>query len=77
MYAEAGELGVSVGVVPMRGLLPQTLNQACEALEGDAVVTAALGETLSAEFVKLKRDEALAYARHVSAWELERYGARF
>jgi glutamine synthetase len=59
------------------GLLPQTLNQACEALEGDAVITAALGETLSAEFVKLKRDEALAYARHVSAWELERYGARF
>ena len=59
------------------GLLPQTLNQACEALEGDAVVTAALGETLSAEFVKLKRDEALAYARHVSAWELDRYGARF
>ena len=59
------------------GLLPQTLAQACEALEGDAVVSAALGETLSTEFLALKRDEALAYARHVSTWELERYGARF
>jgi glutamine synthetase len=41
------------------------------------VVCEALGETLTDEFLRLKRDEALAYARHVSAWELERYAASF
>jgi glutamine synthetase len=58
-------------------LLPQTLAQACDALEADTVITAALGETLTTQFLLLKRAEALAHARHVSAWELERYGARF
>lgn len=58
-------------------LLPQTLEQACDALEHDAVVTGALGPTLSAQFLALKRAEALAYARHVSAWELDRYAAAF
>jgi len=58
-------------------LLPQSLDQACTALEGDAVVQAALGETLAAEFLRLKRAEWTDYARHVSAWELERYAAAF
>jgi glutamine synthetase len=31
----------------------------------------------AAQFLALKRDEALAYARHVSTWELERYAALF
>ena len=59
------------------GLLPQTLGEALDALEADDVVCEALGETLTDEFLRLKRDEALAYARHVSAWELERYAAFF
>jgi glutamine synthetase len=59
------------------GLLPQSLEQALDALEADAVITGALGETLTHEFVRLKRDEWLAYARHVSGWELERYAAAF
>lgn len=57
--------------------LPQTLDAALDALQADAVVCAALGDTLTDEFLRLKRDEATAYARHVSAWELDRYAALF
>jgi glutamine synthetase len=59
------------------GVLPQSLGEACDALAADAVVTAALGETLTAQFLQLKRAEHVSHARHVSAWELERYAARF
>jgi len=59
------------------GLLPQSLGQAIDALEADEVLCAALGATLSAEFIRLKRDEWSAYARHVGTWELERYAAMF
>ncbi len=59
------------------GLLPQTLGEALDALESDTVVCDALGPTLQREFVRLKRDEQLAYARHVSAWEFARYAAAF
>jgi glutamine synthetase len=40
-------------------------------------VAGALGATLVREFVSLKRDEALACARHVSDWELARYVTAF
>ncbi len=59
------------------GLLPQSLAQALDALEADTVVCGALGPVLTTEFLRLKRAEWLAYARHVSAWELERYAAAF
>lgn len=59
------------------GLLPQTLAEAVDALEADAALTDALGATLTREFCTLKRDEALAYSRHISDWELERYAAAF
>lgn len=58
-------------------LLPQTLGEACDALQADAVLTTTLGDTLSREFLALKRDEALAYARHVSLWEYRRYGCMY
>jgi glutamine synthetase len=58
-------------------LLPQSLNEAVDALECDAVIGAALGPVLAAEFIRAKRAEWLAYARHVSAWELQRYGTLF
>ena len=58
-------------------LLPQSLQEAIDALRGDEVVRGALGDSLAAEFDRLKRAEWTAYARHVSAWELERYGALF
>ena len=59
------------------GLLPQSLGEAIVALEADATVQAALGAALSTEFIRLKRAEWSAYARHVSAWELERYADVF
>ena len=59
------------------GLQPQSLDAAIDALHGSTLMQQALGATLHREFVRLKRDEALAYARHVSGWELARYAAAF
>jgi len=58
-------------------LLPQSLREAIDALRADEVVRGALGESLAAEFDRLKRIEWTEYARHVGDWELERYGALF
>ena len=57
-------------------VLPQTLAQAADALEADEVIASALGPSLMANWLPLLRDEALAYARHVSDWEFERYVTR-
>ena len=59
------------------GVLPQSLGEAIAALEADTTVLGALGTALSAEFTRLKRAEWSSYARHVSAWELERYADVF
>jgi len=59
------------------GLLPQSLEAAIDALEHSELMRHALGTTLHREFVRLKRDEWLGYARHVSAWEFDRYAATF
>jgi glutamine synthetase len=53
--------------------LPQNLGEAITALEGDAVIRAALGDNLFNEFVTLKRMEWIEYSRHVSDWEQARY----
>ena len=62
-------------------LLPQTLGEAIDALEADAVITDALGPTLLREFSALKREEAAASTSHVSrevsAWEFDRYVTAF
>jgi len=58
-------------------VLPQSLGEAVDALAADEVISAALGETLTREFTRLKRDEWTEYARHVSAWEINRYAAAF
>jgi glutamine synthetase len=76
---------LTVAQVRERGiaLLPQSLIEALDALEGDAVIGGALGETLLREFCALKRDEAAAYARDaapsadVSDWEFDRYVTAF
>ena len=70
---------LSLEQVRARGiaLLPQHLGEALDALAADAVVRGALGETLSAQFISLKRDEHTQHARHVSDWELARYAALF
>ncbi|MGE0801062.1 MAG: type III glutamate--ammonia ligase [Lautropia sp.] len=55
------------------GLLPQNLSAALDTLEADPVVSGALGEDLTREFVALKRMEWIEYSRHVSDWETRRY----
>ena len=57
--------------------MPQHLGEAVDALEADATVCGALGDTLAREFIAAKRDEHAAYARHVSDWELQRYVTAF
>jgi glutamine synthetase len=70
---------LSLAQIAERGiaLLPQHLAQAVDALEADATVCGALGDTLARQFVALKRREYTEYARHVSDWELQRYVTAF
>ena len=51
--------------------------ESVDALAGDEVICNALGDTLSGEFIRLKRDEWTEYARHVSGWEMARYATAF
>jgi glutamine synthetase len=54
-------------------LLPQSLNEAVDALEADKVICDGLGGDLAREFIRLKRMEWTEYSRHVSDWESRRY----
>ncbi len=63
--AQVDELGVS--------RLPETLNDALDALEGDRFLCEALGERLVGSFLKMKRQEWQEYHRTVSEWEIDRY----
>jgi glutamine synthetase len=66
---------LSVEELAAKGIevLPQSLKEAVDALEQDAVVRAGLGAELSQEFIRLKRMEWTEYSRHVSEWESRRY----
>jgi glutamine synthetase len=55
------------------GLIPQSLVEAITCFEEDPVVQQALGPELSAEFVKVKRQEWVQYHNTVSRWEIDRY----
>lgn len=55
------------------GILPQSLSEAIDEFEGDKVIRDALGDSLSEEFIKIKRVESMEYQRHVSDWEINRY----
>ena len=57
--------------------LPHDLNEACDELEKDEVITAALGEHISSHFLAAKRQEWREYITQVSAWELEHYLAKY
>ena len=57
--------------------LPRDLNEACDELEKDKVITGALGEHITTHFVAAKRQEWSEYISQVSAWELENYLAKY
>jgi glutamine synthetase len=53
--------------------IPRDLNEACDALEGDAVVCDALGDHVTRHYLAAKRQEWQEYGMQVSSWELARY----
>jgi len=57
--------------------LPHALNEACDELEKNDVVMAARGEHIAQHFLAATRAEWREDNQQVSAWELERYLARF
>jgi glutamine synthetase len=57
--------------------LPHDLNEACDELEKDEVIKAALGEHITRHFLAAKRQEWRDYITQVSAWELEQYLAKY
>jgi glutamine synthetase len=71
-----GDVGVmTVDEMLEAGLtfLPRTLPEALQALENDDVVAGALGETILAHFLSVKRSELAAYELHVHPWERATY----
>jgi glutamine synthetase len=52
---------------------PETAGEALTELERDEVLMTALGAPLGAEYVKVRRAEAAAYAEHDTAYELEHH----
>lgn len=71
-----GDVGVmTVDEMLEAGLtfLPRTLAEALQALENDEVVAGALGETILAHFLAVKRSELAAYELHVHPWERATY----
>jgi glutamine synthetase len=53
--------------------LPGDLNSACDALERDDVLRAALGDHVTRHYLAAKRQEWREYGMQVSSWELARY----
>jgi glutamine synthetase len=57
--------------------LPRNLEEACDELEKDGVVMAALGDHVARHFLTAKRQEWYDYITQVHAWELEQYLAKY
>jgi glutamine synthetase len=57
--------------------LPEDLNEACDALEKDEIVQAALGEHVAEHYLNAKRQEWRDYVTQVSQWELDQYLAKY
>ena len=70
---------LSLAQIRERGiaLLPQSLGEALDALAADELICTTLGETLTQQFLALKRAEIAEYQHHVSDWELRRYAQAF
>ena len=54
-------------------VLPQSLNEAIDALESDSLICDQMGRDFINEFISMKRIEWVDYHRDVSDWELKRY----
>lgn len=59
------------------GILPQSLNEALDALEADTLFTEMMGQEIVSEFLAVKREEWTEYSRHVSDWEVKHYAEFF
>jgi glutamine synthetase len=59
------------------GILPQSLNEAVDALEADAILREAMGPEIVDEFIKVKRAEWDEYSRQVTPWEVKHYAEFF
>lgn len=57
--------------------LPHDLNEACDELEKNEILTGALGEHITQHFLAAKREEWREYNAQVSRWELDRYLGRY
>ena len=57
--------------------LPHDLDEACDELEKNDVITAALGEHITTQFLAAKRQEWREYSTQVSQWELDNYLAKY
>lgn len=57
--------------------LPHDLNEACDELEKDKVITTALGPHVTDHFLAAKRQEWREYITQVSRWELDEYLAKY
>jgi glutamine synthetase len=53
--------------------LPETLGEALDELQKDAVIKEALGDMLFSKFLDAKRREWREYCRHVTPWERDNY----
>ena len=58
-------------------VLPNSLEEALDALSDDDVILSALGPYVSDRYIAAKRQEYDEYSRQVSEWEVERYLSRF
>ncbi|HYU52114.1 MAG TPA: type I glutamate--ammonia ligase [Gemmatimonadaceae bacterium] len=57
--------------------LPHNLEEACNELEKDDVITKALGDHITSQFLAAKRLEWQEYITQVSPWELDNYLAKY
>jgi len=57
--------------------LPHNLEEACNELEKNDVITDALGEHITTQFLAAKRQEWQEYISQVSKWELDNYLAKY
>ena len=57
--------------------LPHDLNEACDELEKNEILTGALGEHITQHLLAAKREEWREYNAQVTSWELERYLGRY